>query len=58
MPVWDSRLHLQLSGAAGDPYEVTAQDVANAVLVEQVLLPLSEKVLPPPLNDEHCFRGS
>ena len=56
--VWDSRLEIQLSGAAGDPYEVTDQDVANAVLVEQALLPFSDRVLPPPPDDEHCFRGS
>jgi hypothetical protein len=55
--VWDSRLELQLSGAAGDPYAVTEEDVANAVKVERLLAPLAERVLPPPSDDERCFIG-
>jgi len=56
--VWNSRLELELSGAAGDPFEVSEADVANAVRVEQLLLPIADKVLRPPLDDKRCFSGA
>jgi hypothetical protein len=55
--VWDSRLEIQISGAAGNPYEVTEEDVANAVRVEQLLIPFSQKVIQPSMDDDHCFHG-
>lgn len=55
--VWDSRLEFQIFGAAKDPYEIEEKDVANAIRIEQVLLPFSAKVIPPPLDDERCFLG-
>jgi hypothetical protein len=50
-------LELQLSGAAGDPYEVGEDDVANAIKVEAVLSPFAERVLQPPPDSDRWFRG-
>jgi hypothetical protein len=55
--VWVSpgRLELTLQGAAGDPYEVTDQDVENAVKIETLMAPLAERVIDPPRESERCF---
>jgi hypothetical protein len=50
-------LDLQLSGAAGDSYEVSEADVANAIKIEAVLDPFAERVLQPPPDNDHWFRG-
>jgi hypothetical protein len=54
--VWDTRLELRIIGAA-DPYEIREEDAANAIRVEEVLLPFSDRVTPPPLDDKYCFLG-
>ncbi len=46
---------LSLSGAAGDPFEVTELDVQNALQIETVLTKLVDRVLLPPRTGEHCF---
>jgi hypothetical protein len=50
-------LELQLSGAAGDPYEVTEGDVVNATKIEGLLAPFAARVLPPPDGSDRWFRG-
>lgn len=55
--VWDSRLEFQIFGSATHPYEIEEEDVAKAIRIEQVLLPFSEDVIPPQLDDERCFVG-
>jgi len=55
--VCDSRLELQIFGAPANPYEIAEADVANAIRIEQVLLPFSDKVIPPPLDEKRCFLG-
>jgi hypothetical protein len=54
--IYEGRLELSLSGAAGDGYEVTEADVENAVAVEALLAPVAGYVLDPPLENERCFR--
>jgi hypothetical protein len=55
--VWVSpgRIELKLSGAAGDPYEVTGEDVENAIRIETLIAPLAELVIDPPRESERCF---
>jgi hypothetical protein len=48
------RTLLSLSGAEGDPFQVTDKDVANAEVVEQALMLTRASVLDPPLDDRHC----
>ena len=55
--VWDSRMELRLSGAAGDPYEVSEEDVPNAIQIERLLIPFADKVIPPAPDDKRCFLG-
>jgi len=49
------QLELSLSGAAGDPYEVTRTDVDNAARIEQSLGALATDVVLPPRPGPHCF---
>jgi hypothetical protein len=49
------RIELTLSGAAGDPYEVTGEDVENAIKIEPLIVPLAERVIDPPRVSERCF---
>jgi hypothetical protein len=53
--VFPGRLELQLSGAAGDGYEVTEEDVRNAVTIEAAMAPVADRVIDPPLKGERCF---
>jgi len=52
--VYRGRLVLRLSGAAGDPYEVTEDDVREALLLEVRIAPFADRVLEPPCP-ERCF---
>jgi hypothetical protein len=53
--VLDDRVLLSLSGADGDPFEVTATDVANALALEAALALHPERKVDPPIDDEHCI---
>ncbi len=44
------RVLLSLSGAEGDPFEVTARDVANAEALEQALPVLRSRAIEPPVD--------
>jgi hypothetical protein len=55
LSVHGSQLELTLSGAAGDPYEVTRADVDQALSVEALLEPLAADVIVPPRAEKHCF---
>jgi len=50
-----SQLELVLSGAAGDPYQVTRADVDQALRVEALLEPLAADSIVPPRAGKHCF---
>jgi hypothetical protein len=48
------RVLLSLSGADGDPFQVTLKDVQNAEVVEQSLSVARPRVVDPPVDDHHC----
>jgi len=52
--IYPGSLVLRLSGAAGDPYEVTEDDVRGALLLEARIAPFADRVLDPP-SPERCF---
>lgn len=54
----DRTLTLSLSGAAGDYYEVTERDVDNAAALEPLIERVRERIIDPPLDDEHCVSPS
>jgi len=46
---------LSISGADGDPFEVTLADVERAALVESKLGAASGRRIDPPMDDPHCI---
>jgi hypothetical protein len=53
--VHPGQLELWLSGAAGDAYEVSEEDVLNAVKIEAALASVADRVIDPPMAGERCF---
>lgn len=49
-----NRLMLSLSGADGDPFQVTAKDVANAEAIERALDVAGLSAIDPPTDDPRC----
>jgi hypothetical protein len=50
-----TQTELSLSGAAGDPFEVTDLDVQNALRIEAVMGGVAHRVVHPPRPGAHCF---
>ena len=51
----EQKLELHVSGAAGNPHEVTRADVDDALRIEQYLEPLASHIVVPPRVGQHCF---
>jgi hypothetical protein len=53
--VYPGRLEISLSGGDGDAYEVGERDIANARTIEEVMAPLADRIIDPPIPGERCF---
>ena len=51
----DGKLWLSLSGAAGNPYAVTKEDIDNALEVENMISSLSAHIIDPPIDSPFCI---
>ena len=49
------RLELSLSGADGDPYEVSQRDFQHALKLEALIAPFAARIIDPPLDGDRCF---
>jgi hypothetical protein len=54
----ERELTLSLSGADGNPYEVTAADVTNALALEPRIASMTGRVIDPPLTGMYCVSPS
>jgi hypothetical protein len=55
--VWikNGALEIHLSGADGDPYSVTDRDLQHARKIEELLPPMQDRLIDPPIESELCI---
>ena len=46
---------LSLSGADGDPYQVTEADVVHAAALEARMAVVADRLIDPPIDSKHCI---